>query len=204
MIKKELRQRLRQTLASIPPAELHERSVRACSRLAETPEYAKAEIIMVFLSLPMEVDTTSFVLHAWRGTKRILAPQVSWEQRRMLPIEIHSLSDDLSESPLGIREPAQGVPIPVANIDMVVVPGLGFDGNGNRIGRGRGFYDAFLAHNDWHGIACGLAIEEQVVESVPVTEHDVRIDMLVTDKEIRRFQRHPSRKRTKTQHGSHP
>ena len=185
--KKELRQHLRQAMAAIEPQSLHDRSIRACMRLTETPEYGRSDIIMVFLSLPTEVDTTPLVLHAWRDRKRVLAPKVSWEQRRMLPLEIRSLSDDLSESPLGIREPAQGVPIPVSNIGLVVVPGLGFDEHGNRIGRGRGFYDRFLAHQDWHGIACGLALENQVVEQVPVKEHDVRVHVLVTDERVRRF-----------------
>jgi 5-formyltetrahydrofolate cyclo-ligase len=187
--KKELRQQLRQKVASVSPEDLHQRSVQACSLLASTPEYRRAEVIMVFLSLPTEIDTTPLVLHAWRDSKRVLAPKVSWEQRRMLPTEIRSLSDDVSESPLGIREPAQGVPFPVANIDMVIVPGLGFDTHGNRIGRGRGFYDRFLIHRDWRGIACGLAFEDQVVELVPMEAKDVPMNMLVTDKEVRRFGR---------------
>jgi 5-formyltetrahydrofolate cyclo-ligase len=176
-------------MASISPSELHERSVQACQRLIQTREYARAEILMVFLSLPSEVDTTTLVLQAWRDRKRVLAPKVSWEQRRMLPIQINSLSDDLRETALGLREPADGVPIPLANIDMVVVPAIGFDVKGNRLGRGRGFYDRFLAHRDWAGIACGLALEDQVLEEVPVSEHDARVDMLVTDAEVRRFER---------------
>jgi 5-formyltetrahydrofolate cyclo-ligase len=185
--KKEIRQQIRTRMASLSPAELHERSVQACARLCQTREYARAEILMVFLSLPTEVDTTSLVLQAWRDRKRVLAPKVSWEQRRMLPIQINSLSDDLSESLLGIREPADGVPIPLANIDLVIVPGIGFDLRGNRLGRGRGFYDRFLAHRDWAGIACGLALEDQVVEEVPVSEHDRRVQMLVTEAAVRRF-----------------
>lgn len=175
-------------MASLAPAVLHEKSVQACLRLTQSPEYERSEIIMVFLSLPTEVDTTSLVLQAWRDRKRVLAPKVSWEQRRMLPIQIDSLSDDLSESVLGLREPAGGVPIPLANIDMVIVPGIGFDLRGNRLGRGRGFYDRFLAHRDWSGVACGLALEEQVLEEVPVTDHDVRVHMLVTDAAVRRFE----------------
>ena len=185
--KKELRQHLRQATEAISPEDLHTRSLRACNLLMTTPEYQRAEIVMVFLSLPNEIDTTPLVLHSWRDRKRVLAPKVSWEQRRMLPIEIRSLSDDVSQSPMGLREPAQGVPIPVAIIDLVVVPGLGFDTHGNRIGRGRGFYDRFLAHPDWNGTACGLAFEEQVVDEVPITEHDMQVDMLVTDESIRRF-----------------
>jgi len=186
-MKKALREQLRKALSSVPPVQLHERSHRTCALLAETPEYRQAEIIMVFLSLPTEVDTTPLVLRAWRDSKRVLAPRVSFEQRRILPIEIESLSDDLLESPLGIREPAKGVPFPLANIDLVIVPGLGFDNQGNRIGRGRGFYDKFLASEDWAGISCGFAFESQVVDEVPVTDHDMKVDMLVTDKRIRRF-----------------
>jgi 5-formyltetrahydrofolate cyclo-ligase len=187
--KKELRQHLRQILDGISPTELHDRSLLACHHLAQTREYERAEVIMVFLSLPTEVDTTSLVVQAWRDNKRVLAPKVSWEQRRMLPTEIRSLSDDVSESPLGIREPAQGMPMPVGSIDMVVVPGIGFDAQGNRIGRGRGFYDRFLAHRDWRGIACGLALKEQLVGEVPTTEHDMRVDLLATDAGIHRFSR---------------
>ena len=187
MIKKALREQLREALSSVPPAQLHEHSHRACALLAETQEYRQAEIIMVFLSLPTEVDTTPLVLRAWRDCKRVLAPRVSFEQRRILPIEIESLSDDLLESPLGIREPAQGVPFPTENIDLVIVPGLGFDHAGNRIGRGRGFYDHFLAHDEWKGTSCGFAFESQVVDQVPVTDHDMKVDMLVTDEQVRRL-----------------
>jgi len=190
--KKELRQHIRQVLANLAPAEIHERSVKACTNLIDTREYGRAGVILVFLSLPTEVDTTPLVLQAWRDRKQVLAPQISWDQRRMLPIEIHSFSDNLTESRLGIREPVNGVPIPVSGIDMVIVPGLGFDLQGNRIGRGRGFYDRFLAHEDWHGLPCGLALEEQVVEEVPVSAHDMRIDMLVSDVEVRRFGHKPA------------
>lgn len=187
MTKRELRQHLRQVVAEISPDEIHRRSLQACTLLGGTQEYARAEVVMVFLSLPTEIDTTSLVLRCWRDSKRVLAPKVSWEQRRMLPIEIKSLSDDVQETPLGIREPAKGVPFPVGNIDLVVVPGLGYDLHGNRIGRGRGFYDRFLAHRDWRGVACGLAFEQQVVEDVPTEENDMRVDMLVTDRAVRRF-----------------
>ncbi len=187
MVKKELREKLREMLSSLDPAELHDRSFRTCHNLIETPEYQRAEILMVFMSLPTEVNTSPLVHQAWRDRKRVLVPKVSWEQRRMMAIEIDSLSDNMNESQFGIRDPAAGVPVPIDNIDMVMVPGLGFDATGNRIGRGQGFYDHFLAHEGWHGIACGLAFSEQVVDSVPVVEKDMTMNMLVTDKNVYRF-----------------
>jgi len=144
---------------------------------------------MVFLSLPTEIDTTPLVLRAWQDQKRVLAPKLSWEQRRMLPIEIRSLTDDLSDSMLGIREPASGIPMPIETIDLVIVPGLAFDQYGNRLGRGRGFYDRFLAHPEYRGWTCALSLEEQVVDHVPAGPLDRPMDMLVTDVTVRRFPR---------------
>jgi 5-formyltetrahydrofolate cyclo-ligase len=187
VIKKQLRNELRQKLASIPPEQIAERSQQACERLFQQKEYRKAEVVMVFLSLPHEINTTAVVLRSWQDRKRVLAPKVSWHQRRMLPIEIRSLQDVATTAPMGIREPVDGQPFPVANIDMVIVPGLGFDPNGHRLGRGSGFYDRFLGQPDFAGIRCALAFEEQFVEAIPAGPHDVPIDILVTDQIVRHF-----------------
>ncbi|MBN1342470.1 MAG: 5-formyltetrahydrofolate cyclo-ligase [Phycisphaerae bacterium] len=187
-MKKELRQRLRKVLASIDPEELRTRSAEACHLLEEQPEFHRAEVVMLFFSLTAEIDTTPLILRAWQDRKRVLAPKVSWEQRRMLPIEVTSAAD-IHEVRMGIREPIRGVPFPVGEIDLVILPGLAFDHVGNRLGRGKGFYDRFLAHKDYRAVSCALAIEEQIVDSVPVGPHDMPIDMLVTDKEVRRFGR---------------
>lgn len=188
-LKKELRQRLRKVLAELQPQELETKSLRACHRLFEQPEYIKAEVIMVFLSLPAEVDTSALVLRAWQDRKRVLAPKVSWSQRRMMPVEIRSLTEDLAVSQMGVREPVSGLPFPVSMIDLVIIPGLGFDEYGNRLGRGRGFYDRFLAHPEFSGVACALAFEELMTASVPVGPLDRPVDMLVTDDKVRRFKR---------------
>ena len=189
MLKKDLREKLRRALAEIDPSTLHERSVRACRLLCEHVEFRRAEIVMVFLSGPGEVDTNSLVLEAWAQRKRVLAPQINLEARRLLPVEIRSLTEDLAISHMGIREPVSGIPFPISMIDLVIVPGLGFDDYGNRLGRGRGFYDRFLAHPEFTGTACAMAFEQQMTSSVPVGPLDRVVDMLVTDDEVRRFKR---------------
>lgn len=98
IVKPELRQRLRTALAGIESDDLAGRSLRAAHHVFELPEYIRAESVMVFLSLPHEVDTTPIVLRCWQDGKRVLAPKVSWNQRRMLPVEIRSLTDDLAAS----------------------------------------------------------------------------------------------------------
>lgn len=187
MTKKDLRDRLRERIDALEPRVIFERSAAICERLIATPEYRRAEIIMIYMSLPREVDTSRIALQCWSDMKRVLAPKTSWEQKRMLPIEIHSLTSGIGDGLIGIPEPMIGNPIPVADIDLVLVPGLAFDSSGNRLGRGRGLYDRFLAHRDFRGISCGLALEEQILSDVPVDEIDVRLEMLVTDVQVRRF-----------------
>ena len=167
--------------------ELRRRSALVCGVLCQQPEYQQANVLMLFLSTPQEIDTSQLAIQAWADLKRVLAPRVTWDQRRMLPIEIQSLATDIEVGYMGIREPVEGPPVPTADIDLVVVPGLAFDEHGNRIVRGRGFYDQFLAHRDWKGIACGFAFEKQVLPQVPMDERDMQVDMLVTDAAIRRF-----------------
>lgn len=174
-------------MAAIRPADLQVRSAAACRRLCETDEYRRSDVIMIFLSMAHEVDTSPIAIQAWRDGKRILAPRVSWEQRRMLPVEIQSLTTDVEPGQMGIREPTEGMPVPVLDIDLVVVPGLAFDEHGNRLGRGRGFYDRFLWHKDLHAVCCAIALEEQIVPEVPVGEHDKPVNMIVTDARVRRF-----------------
>lgn len=178
---------MRQWLGALDAEALAARSAAVAHRLEATPEFRQAEIVMVFLSHAGELDTTCIVLSAWRQGKRVLAPKVSWEQRRMLPLEIRSLTDDVIQTELGSREPVQGVPIPVADIDMVLVPGLSFDRTGHRVGRGRGFYDRFLSHRDFSGVACGLGFQEQLVETIEATGTDQPLKMLVTDETVIRF-----------------
>ncbi len=171
----------------VPADEMAIRSARATRLLTDTSEYAESEVVLVFLSLPTEIDTTGLVLRAWQDHKRVLAPRISWEQRRLMPTEIRSLTSDLVETAMGLREPVSGPPIPIPLIDLVIVPGLAFDGNGTRLGRGRGFYDRFLAHPEFRGATCGFALEEQVLPEVPAESLDCPVEMLVTDKKVRRF-----------------
>lgn len=187
--KKDLRQRMRAVVAGLSPEEIGARSLRACHLLLEQPEYARARAVMVFLSLPSEVDTTPLVLRAWQEGKHVIAPRVSWNQRRMSPVEIRSLTDDVAVSSLGIREPTGGDPFPASQIDLVVVPGLGFDEFGHRLGRGRGFYDRFLCNPEFTGVACAFAFEVQVTSAIPTEPLDRHVDMLVTDASVRRFRK---------------
>lgn len=186
-MKNALRERIIARLRAISAADRAARSARACALLAEQTEYERSRAILIFLSTPQEIDTAPLAMKAWTDRKRLLAPRVSWDEHEILPIEIRSLTEDIQEARYGIREPVGGSPTPIADIDLVVLPGLAFDGAGTRLGRGRGFFDRFLAQPGFRAIKCALAFEEQFVPAVPADAHDVRIDMLVTDAAVRRF-----------------
>lgn len=176
---------MRKTLAAIPVIEVARRSAAACQLLCSTPEYRRSEVILLFLSMAGEIDTAPLAMRAWADGKRVLAPQVSWEQHRLVPIEIRSLSSaEISIGRMGVREPLHGVPTPIHEVDLAIVPGLAFDRAGNRLGRGRGFYDRFLSRSDFHGVPCALAFHEQLVIELPHDPHDICMRMIVTDAEI--------------------
>ena len=182
-----LRRQLRDKLAAMPEDVRHHQSVVACSFIASCAEFSAARVVMLYLSTPTEVDTSPLALKAWQAGKTVVVPKVSWDQRRMLPVEINSLNDHMTTSGPGVREPIEGKPVPVDLIDFVVVPGLGFSDKGYRIGRGMGFYDRFLAQPEFIGTSCGLAFEEQIVPDLPVLDHDIPLSMLATDRGLRRF-----------------
>jgi 5-formyltetrahydrofolate cyclo-ligase len=185
--KAAVRRQLREMLAAMGEPDRHQKSLAACSLLAASPEFAAARVVMLFLSTPSEIDTAGLALKCWQAGKTVVVPKVSWDQRRMLPTEITSLNTGLTTTGPGVREPISGNPIPVDFIDLVIVPGLGFTPTGYRIGRGMGFYDRFLAQSEFIGVSCGLSFEEQIVEQLPVLDHDVPLSMLATDRGIRRF-----------------
>jgi 5-formyltetrahydrofolate cyclo-ligase len=182
-----VRQQLRNALASLTPQDLHAKSAKACGFITSSPEFAAARCVMVYLSMQQEVDTAPLALKAWQTGKTVVVPKVSWEGKRMLPVEITSLQCGLTVTGPGVREPISGRPVPVGEIDLVIVPGLGFTPQGYRIGRGMGFYDRFLAQGDFIGLSCGLAFTEQIIPALPILDHDMPLSMLATDQWLHRF-----------------
>ncbi len=184
MDKVELRGQLRNRLLAILPEQRKEKSRKACRNLIATEAFQNASIIMMYLSLPHEVDTSDAILHAWQLGKTVAVPKISWQQRHMIPVQITSLETGFSTSAGGLRNPVAGVPIPFRQIDLVVAPALGFDRRGNRLGRGGSFYDRFFANKEVIASRCGLAFAEQIVDSIPITASDEPVHFVVTDEEV--------------------
>ncbi len=174
---------------ALSPQAAAKKSRAACKALTTSEEFLQARSVMIYLSTPGEVDTAEIALAAWQSGKTVLAPRVSWEHKHMAPLEIRGFDNGLAVGRNNIREPIAGVPWPLEEIDLVVVPAMAFDRHGYRLGRGGGFYDRFLAQPRLRAFACGLAFSEQVVDAVPTHEHDRPVHMLVTDEGVLRFDR---------------
>jgi 5-formyltetrahydrofolate cyclo-ligase len=184
MDKTQLRRQLQNYLLGVTEEQRSEKSKKACRNLISTPQFQKASVVMLYLSLPHEADTSDAILYAWQHDKTVVVPKISWQQRHMIPVQINSLETGFSTEVAGLRNPITGVPIPFKQIDLVVAPALGFDSKGNRLGRGGSYYDRFFANRELSSPRCGFAFAEQLIDSIPVTESDVPVDFLVTDREV--------------------
>lgn len=187
--KAALRQELKERRRAMSPDERSAASERAALRLLDllAPELPAA--VACFASMGEEIDTAFLIerLRASRSTV-ILPRQVG----RGLPLALHRVEagESLVPGPFGVHEPAAGAPLDVPRI--VVVPLLGFDEAGHRLGYGAGFYDRTLAELRARVpdlLAVGFAFETQVCAELPVGGHDERLDAIVTEAGVRKPRR---------------
>lgn len=191
MNKNQIRANMKLFLTGLSAHDRHVRSLAACQLLMSTREFKAAQTLMIFMSMPTEVETSTLAVKAWQEGKNIAVPRVDWEGKKMDPVEIKSLDTGMQTSgpnggsAIAVRQPISGTVLPLGAIDMVVIPGMAFDRKGYRVGRGRGFYDRFLSQQDFQGVRCALCFHEQLQEQpIPCEDHDVPMDLIVTDREI--------------------
>ena len=186
-MKRQIRHQMQSALAAIGPQAQEAKSKLACEALVRLEEFTRARTVMIYLDIPHEVHTAEVAQSAWQDGKTVLVPKVDWKQRRMTAAAIRSLEAGVEQTPSGLREPTDCEPWPAETIDLVVVPALAFDRQGNRLGRGGGYYDRFLACPGMRATRCGLAFAEQLVDELPTSDHDVPMDLIVTDADVLRF-----------------
>lgn len=159
---------------------------RILESVLELNRYQQANMIFLFLSFGSEVDTKRLIERALAKQKRICVPRVISRQAGMLPFEIIGLQD-VEPGHYGILEPKNGCRlVELTEIDLVLMPGVAFDRSGGRIGYGGGYYDRLFAKAAYIA-KIALAYEMQVLETLPLEEHDIRIDGLVTEKDFSEF-----------------
>jgi 5-formyltetrahydrofolate cyclo-ligase len=193
--KTEIRARMKALLASMTPELRHAASVAACGRVAALEPLAHANIVMMYMPLSTEVDVTPAVLQAFRRGQTLCVPKVDWRRKDMAAVEITSLDDRvLDTDEHGLRSPRDGRLIMPNSIDAVVVPGLAFDPQGCRLGRGGGYFDRFLARLRPTATTIGLVFDQQIIDKVPVATCDASVDIIVSDRRVMIVK--PARSRT--------
>ena len=122
--------------------------------------------------------------------KRLALPAVDPAHKELKIFEVRDISE-LVSGYMGIPEPeiTGNREISLRDIDIVIIPGAGFDIKGNRLGYGAGCYDRLLSASGKHLTTIALAFEEQIVERIPAESHDIKVDMIVTDKRVIRCAR---------------
>jgi 5-formyltetrahydrofolate cyclo-ligase len=188
--KQQLRSRLKTVLSDLSPDAIREKSALVVANMVATSWWNEADTVLAFHSMPREVDTSLLLARAISQMKMVGIPRIQGDD--LIFHQLRQLDTPLSVGPLNIREPWPAWP--VLDIDdvsigtlLIVTPGLGFDRQMNRLGRGKGFYDRFLRNALGRDIgnihAIGVCFSEQLIESVPVSDHDIPVHGIITDRE---------------------
>lgn len=148
-------------------------AVEVFSQIENSPAFLMAEKILMYHSLPDELPTTEF-LRKWSGRKRFYLPRVNGVNLDLLPY----VESELRKGAYDIEEPTGGNLTDADEIDLMIIPAVAFDRRGNRLGRGKGFYDRLLATT--HATKIGVGYEFQLMDEIPAEPHDVRMNMVVT------------------------
>lgn len=187
MEKAKARSAWRRRRRGITADEFAEKSEIVIAKLRETPELREARIVMAFAPLADEVDINPLLKELNAQGKRIVFPALAGDVGRMDAHEVEDFSRGLRRGRFGLLLPVNGIQVDPRKIDFIFVPAVAYNETGHRLGRGGGYYDRFLAGRATHAFRCGVALECQVLESIPVREHDCTVDLLVTENGVRRF-----------------
>jgi 5-formyltetrahydrofolate cyclo-ligase len=177
--KAALRKQIRSALQKISPAARHALSAQIRDRLKEQAVWKNAGSVLFFATLPEEPDLWPLLQETLAGEKIAALPRFDPASNGYVACRVKHLQSEIVPGQFGIREPrANCVELPLNRLDLVLVPGVGFDLQGRRLGRGRGFYDRLLA--DVEGIKCGIAFDEQVLDKIPTGPRDIRLNFILT------------------------
>lgn len=152
--------------------------------------YEKSKILFIFLSLPDEIDTLSFVKKALIDNKKIAIPKIHDNKMSFYFLDPETpLEKQITIGSFGIFEPKNDLEKAdektLSKNDIVFFPGLAFTKDGKRLGRGKGFYDRFFStlwHTNNRPIFIGLCYESQIIDEIPTNEKDIMMDAILTEK----------------------
>jgi 5-formyltetrahydrofolate cyclo-ligase len=162
-------------------------------RLINFEPFAKAHMIMTYIDAKNELPTRSIIAECFSRGIRVCVPKVLYKtgQRLIRAYEIRDISKDLRQGSFGILEPffiddVEQIKreIIMSDMDIILVPGVAFDVNGNRIGYGAGYYDRFFKEVNKNSkcLKIGLCFDYQLIDQIDADTHDVPVDCVFTEK----------------------
>jgi len=181
-MKDKLRKELIKKRKSLQKTEVLAKSNQIKNRFFELNEFKQSSAVLFYVSYGNEVYTHDMIKECLKNGKNIIVPISNIEKRSLVLSELKDWND-LEPGSYGILEPKKDkiIEMLIESIDIIIVPGVGFDELGCRIGHGAGYYDNLLKKSI-NATHIGLAFEFQIVEKVPIESHDLPVDKIITEK----------------------
>ena len=187
MDKAEMRRAMQRFLDGMDGGEIADRSAKVCRRLGETGAWMWMDVLLSFLSMPREIATSVMIDAARAAGTAVAVPRIDGADIRFVTMPADAPTPPRDRWGIPVPDPSWPVLEPAsARKLLVAAPGLAFDRAGNRLGRGKGYYDRFLARTRASGVRCvviGTCFADQLVDEVPHSESDQRVDGVVTETE---------------------
>ncbi len=166
------RKTIKNRLANLSQTDRETYSKIICDKLIDLVEKTKVNIIMSYRPIQKEVDVEKFNQYIEQKDVQICYPRIAGDDL----VAISSKEFDLDQ--YGIRQPINGITIDKKDIELVIIPLIGFDENLNRLGRGKGYYDRFLENTK--ALKVAVAYEIQKEEMIITNEQDIKMDVILT------------------------
>jgi len=184
--KRELRKKIITSRDRLSAEKIAEKSGLIAEKLYSLSAYENAEAVMFFISFGSEVDTRPMVEETIKRDKLALAPKAAPDTRELIPSQIFDWERDLVPGAYNIPEPSPETlrPRDPKIIDLLIVPGVGFDTEGGRLGYGGGYYDRFFERLKPGVPLVALAFEMQILPAIPRDRWDRPVDVIITEKRI--------------------
>jgi 5-formyltetrahydrofolate cyclo-ligase len=177
MDKQELRKQIRAAKKAVPFCDKYTRSLPIMQQVEQLPQFQQASVVLLYWSMDDEVQTHDFV-NRWYGQKVILLPCVDGDDLRLR--QYTGPQCMTAGEQFGIEEPTGAEFTDLDKVDLIIVPGVAFDRQRNRMGRGRGFYDRLLKSTP-NAYKVGVGFNFQLVDNVPVEPFDVPMDNVIIE-----------------------
>lgn len=184
--KKELRATYQAKLGLLPEEEIRRRSEVICALALALPVLQNKQVVAAYSSFRQEVVTRPLLTGLLTAGYVLALPVVDQTNRKMDFRRVDSLKT-LTPGVYGILEPKSGRLCPPDAIELFFIPGLAFDRQGYRLGRGGGYYDRYLSTSKPGAVKIGLAFHLQLTEALPVDPHDIKVDAVITEQGIIEF-----------------